>query len=198
MVLSYAGDVLHVLRAGAPAEVYLFQTPSESRSGQSWCSASLSDAWYAHDRLTISGGLRYDRFRLFLPAQEHPTGRFNPTPHTFAPVDRLAVWNAVSPRIGASFDPVGDGRTFIKSSYGIYRLPAGTDAAFNANPNAPVWWERYEWMDGNVDRLWQPGEEGLGASGASRRYRARISDADLKLAYVCGKRPRTWSVIWGR
>ena len=25
---SYAGDVLHVLRAGAPAEVYLFQTPS--------------------------------------------------------------------------------------------------------------------------------------------------------------------------
>ncbi|HVG69475.1 MAG TPA: carboxypeptidase regulatory-like domain-containing protein [Vicinamibacterales bacterium] len=181
---SYAGDVLHVLRAGAPAEVYLFQTPSESRSGQWWHSASLSDSWYAHDRLTINGGLRYDRFRLFLPAQQHPTGRFNATPQTFAPVDRLAVWNAVSPRIGASFDPVGNGRTLIKSSYGIYRLPPGTDVAFNANPNAPVWWEHYEWTDSNVDRLWQPGEEGLAPLERRGGIALESLDADLELGYV--------------
>ena len=181
---SYAGDVLHVLRAGAPAEVYLLQTPSRSRSGQWWFSAFLSDSWYAHDRLTISAGLRYDRFRIFLPGQEHPPGRFNPTPQTFAPVDRLGLWNAVAPRIGASFDPVGDGRTFIKSSLGLYRLPAGTDVGFTANPNAPVWWERYAWTDGNADRVWQPGEEG--GSPLERRGGVALEslDPDLKLAYV--------------
>jgi hypothetical protein len=180
---SYAGDVLHVSRDGAPAEVYLLQ-PSRSRSGQWWYSASLSDSWYAHDRLTLTGGLRYDRFRLFLPAQDHPAGRFNATPQTFAPVGRVAAWNAIAPRIGASFDPVGDGRTFIKSSYGVYRLPPGTDVAFNANPNAPLWWERYEWTDGNADRLWQPGEEGL--SPQERRGGAALEslDSNLKLAYV--------------
>ena len=90
-------------------------------------------------------------------------------------MDRLAVWNVVAPRIGASFDPVGDGRTFIKSSYGVYRLPPGTDVGFNGNPNAPTWWERYEWQDSNTDRLWQPGEEGLLPLERRGGCRARVS-----------------------
>jgi hypothetical protein len=180
---SYADDVLHVLETGTPAEVYLFQTPSQSRSGQWWYAAFLSDSWYAHDRLTVTGGLRYDRFRIFLPGQQHPAGRFTATPLAFAPVDRLAAWNAVAPRIAASFDPVGDGRTFIKSTYGVYRLPPSTDVGFNANPNAPVWWQQYKWMDGNADRLWQPGEEGV---LLERRGGTALEslDSDLKLAYV--------------
>jgi hypothetical protein len=181
---SYAGDVLHVLRAGAPAEVYLFQTPSQSRSGQWWYSAFVGDSWYARDRLTISGGLRYDRFRLFLPEQQHPAGRFNATAQTFAPVERVAAWNAIAPRIGASVDLSGDGRTFIKSSYGVYRLPPGTDVGFNANRNAPVWWERYEWRDHNTDLVWQAGEQG--PAPLERRGGAALEslDADLQLAYV--------------
>jgi hypothetical protein len=181
---SYAGDVLHVLRAGVPAEVYLFQTPSQSRSGQWWYSAFLGDSWYAHDRLTISAGLRYDRFRLFLPEQQHPAGRFNPTAQTFASVERVAAWNAIAPRIGASVDLVGDGRMFIKSSFGVYRLPPGTDVGFNANPNAPVWWERYEWTDHNADLLWQTGEQG--SVPLERRGGTALEslDADLRLAHV--------------
>jgi len=181
---GYPGDVLHVLRAGMPAEVYLFQTPSRSQSGQWWYAAFVNDSWYAHDRLTITGGLRYDRFRSFLPMQHHPAGQFNATPQTFDAVDRVAAWNALAPRLGASFDPVGNGRTFIKSSYGVYRLPPGTDIGFNANPNAPAWWERYEWRDSNADRLWQPGEEG--ALPLERRGGSATDalDPDLKLAYV--------------
>ena len=181
---GYPGDVVHVLTAGAPAEVYLFQTPSRSQAGQWWHSAMASDSWYVHDRLTITGGLRYDRFRIFLPEQEHPAGRFNATPHTYAPVDRVATWNTVAPRVGASFDPVGDGRTFIKSSYGVYRLPPGTEVGFNANPNAPVWWERYEWTDTNTDLLWQSGEES--ALPVERRGGTVLESLDpgLKLAFV--------------
>jgi hypothetical protein len=181
---AYPEEVLHVLSAGTPAEVYLFQTPSQSQSGQWWYAAFVNDSWYAHDRLTISGGVRYDRFRSFLPMQQHPAGRFNVTPQTFDAVDRVAAWNAVAPRIGASFDPVGNGRTLIKSSFGVYRLPPGTDLGFNANPNAPAWWERYEWEDGNADRLWQPGEEG--ALPQERRGGAALDslDPDLKLAYI--------------
>jgi hypothetical protein len=181
---GFAGDVVHVLRGGTPAEVYLLETPSQSRSGQWWYSAFANDSWYAHDRLTVNGGLRYDRFRAFLPEQQHPAGRFNPTPHTFEPVDQVAAWNAVAPRVGATFDPVGDGRTFIKGSYGLYWLPPGTDLGFNANPNAPVWWARYVWTDANADLLWQPGEES--SSPLERRGGTALESLDpgLKLAYV--------------
>jgi hypothetical protein len=180
---GYPGDVLHVLAGPTPSEVYLLQTPSESWSGQQWTSAFVTDSWYVHDRLTISGGLRFDRFRIFLPGQVHPGGRFNATSQTFEPVDRVALWNAFAPRVGISLDPLGDGRTLAKFSYGLYTLPPGTDVGFNANPNARTWWDRFEWTDANGNLRWEPGEEGAfhGRRGGTA---AEPLDPALKLAYA--------------
>ena len=79
---GYPGDVLHVLRNGNPSEVYLFQTPSMSENGLWTYAAYASDSWRLNGRLTLSPGLRFDRYRVFFPEQTHPPGQFNPTLQT--------------------------------------------------------------------------------------------------------------------
>ena len=77
---GYPDDVVHVLQNGLPREVYLFETPSRSESGVWLYAAYAGDTWRIARRLTLNLGLRFDRARVFLPAQAHPVGRFNPTP----------------------------------------------------------------------------------------------------------------------
>jgi hypothetical protein len=156
---AYPGDVLHVLRNGTPSAVYLFQTPSRSESGLWTYSFYANDSWQVSNRLTLNLGLRFDRYRVFLPEQAHPAGRFNPTSQTFPAMDNLIDWNVLAPRIGVSHDLAGDGKTIAKMSYGQYWLAPGTDLGFNANPNSNQWWRRHTWKDPDGSGIWEPGEE---------------------------------------
>jgi hypothetical protein len=164
---GYGEDVLHVLRNGRPLEVYLFQTPSQSTSGLWTYSAYASDAWQLNRRVTLTLGLRVDRYRAFLPEQSHPAGRFNAEPQIFPAVDHVIAWNVVAPRVGAIHDLSGDGRTLFKLTYGRYWIAPGTQLGSMVNPNATVWWRRYEWFDPDGSGRWEPGEEGreLGRRG---------------------------------
>ena len=48
--------------------------------------AFVNDTWRVSNRLTLNLGLRFDKYVGFLPEQEHPVSRFNPTLQTFAAV----------------------------------------------------------------------------------------------------------------
>ncbi len=159
---GYPDDVLHVRVNSTPAEVFLFQTPSKSEGGLQWYSAYVNDSWRATDRLTVNLGLRFDRYRAFLPAQEHPAGQSSNRSwprQVFAARSNLIGWNVVAPRVGVSQDLTGDGRTLLKATYGRYWLPPGPDLLFNANPNSRAWWEQRQWNDSDADGFWDPGEE---------------------------------------
>ena len=180
---GFPDDVLHELQRGVPFQVYLFQTPSHSRSGVWSYEAYASDSWQVNRRLTLNLGIRFDRFRPFLPAQEHPVGRFNTTLQVFPAVNKLLAWNLVSPRLGASFDLGGNGRTIVKLNYGRYWLPPATELGFNLNPNQPNWWERWTWSDDNGSGVWEPGEESV--LQESRGGTAAIAvDPALRPAYM--------------
>jgi hypothetical protein len=71
----------------------------------------IQDEWRVTPRLKLNLGLRYE---LFL----RPSGNLNPDyPATgVIPQD----YNNLAPRLAASYDPVGDGRTVIRAGYGIY------------------------------------------------------------------------------
>ena len=158
---AYPGDVLHVLQNRMPIEVYVFEAPSRSESGLWTHAAYANDSWRLNNRLTLNLGLRFDRYRVFLPEQTHPPGRFNSTLQTFPAVDNLIDWNVVAPRIGLAHDLSGDGKTMAKVSYSHYWLGPGTDLGMNANPNSNQWWQRFNWSDLNGSGVWEPGEEGL-------------------------------------
>ena len=94
---SSARRLLHVLQNRTPIEVYLFETPSRSDSGFWSYAAYANDSWRVSNRLTSNLGLRFDRYRVFLPDQAHPPGRFNRMLQTFPAVDNLINWNVLAP-----------------------------------------------------------------------------------------------------
>jgi outer membrane receptor protein involved in Fe transport len=155
---GYPGNVLHVLRSGRPSAVVIFDTPSSSEAGVWTYSAYATDSWRLKDWLTLTFGLRFDRYRLFLPAQEHPAG--SPTAQQFAPVDNLIDWNTVVPRIAAVYDVTGHGETLAKVTFARYRTAPNASVGFSANPNSDEWWVQHQWSDANGSGVWEPGEEG--------------------------------------
>ena len=156
------GDVLHVLNNGAPAEVYLFATPSVSEQGLSTLGLYVQDSWRVNNRVTLNLGVRFDRYRAFLPEQEGPpVGPFNPTKLSFAAIDNLITFNQPVPRIGMVFDLTGAGRTVLKANWGRYAWnPGASGIAASVNQNAPDWFRRFTWADANGNRRYDAGEQG--------------------------------------
>ncbi len=177
---GYPGNVLHVVQSGRPSSVFLFETPSTSEAGVWTFSAYASDAWQLVNRVTLTLGVRFDRYRLFLPAQSHSGSA---GVEAFAAVPNLADWNALTPRLAAVVDVSGDGRRLAKLSYGRYRVAPNASLAFNANPNSSQWWSQYDWADLNGNGVWEPGEE---ARRQRRRGGTAIEslDRDLQLPVV--------------
>jgi len=180
---GFPGDVLHVVRNGVPQAVYLLHTPSRSRAGVWAHGAYGNDVWRLSDRVTLNLGGRFDRYRLYLPAQEHLAGRFNPRTQTFAPVENIVDWNVFAPRLGFILDPSGDGRTVVKLSYSRYWENPGVATAFNANPNQSLWWQSHAWGDANGSGLWEPGEEGRPLENRGGVAIEQL-DPDLQLPFV--------------
>ena len=147
---GYAGGVLSVTRTGEPDSVYLFETPSKSVGGQHWYAGSAGDSWQLGGRLTLNIGVRFDRYRVFFPAQRHPGGRVGDREWDDVPfpaIGNVADWNVVSPRLGLSHTVTSDGRTVVKLTYGKSWFPPGTELIFGANPNSRTWFKQYRWQD---------------------------------------------------
>jgi outer membrane receptor protein involved in Fe transport len=157
---GYEEDILHVMQNGAPLDIIFFQAPNVSQNGLWTYGSYVNDTWRMTKRLTLNLGLRFDRYRAFLPAQEHATGKYNPTPIAFAAKDNVVDFNLFAPRLGFTYDLTGNGKTVVKLNYGKYWFNPGADFLFNVNENSNAWWRRYRWSDLNGDGRWNPGEEG--------------------------------------
>src|SRR5688572_11301363 len=149
-------DVVHILRSGAPLEVFLLGNPAEFHEGLWNTGLYLTDTWRVSDKLTLNLGVRFDRYKNFLSEQMHQADRFFPETVVFPAVDNVRNWSLAAPRLGVSYNLTGDGRTVIKANWGLYWANPGTASS---NPNGS-WQKRHVWADTNGDLLWQPGEEG--------------------------------------
>lgn len=176
---GYEEDIVHVLQNGSPLDIIIFEAPNKSQNGLWTYGTFVNDTWRASDRVTLNLGVRFDRYRAFLPQQVHDAGRFNPAPVEFAEKDNVVDFNLFAPRLGITYDLRGNGRTVAKFNYGTYWWNPGADFLFNVNENSNAWWRRYRWTDRNADGRWNPGEEGTLVS--SRGGLALESlDPDLK------------------
>jgi hypothetical protein len=144
----------------------------------------VNDTWQA-GRLTINGGVRYDRYRGWLPEQEQLAATVGPVvlqARTF-PEAEFFTWNVFAPRIGMTFDLGGDGRTVVKGNYGLYWHNPGAAVPNTGNPNTASKSATYSWNDLNGDRRWQPGEQG--ANPISATLEGTISvDPNIKAPYT--------------
>ncbi len=142
-----------------------------------------TDTW-AFGKMTLTAGVRYDRYKGWLPEQEQLAGQVGPVvvqAKTFAQTD-LFTWSQFAPRVGFVYDLAGDGRTVLKANYGLYWHNPGVSIPGDGNPNLADKRATYNWTDVNGDKRWQPGEEG---SQVSAFLEGSIKvDPDIKAPYT--------------
>jgi hypothetical protein len=163
-----------------PANVQVFNSPLHTES------AVMTTAFYGQDsyaigRLTVIGGIRWERIEGYLPAQVTGASEYFPeglvfqgvtiggvvqdytVRKSFPEVRNNPLWHNWAPRFNATYDLNGNGRTVIKGSWGKYldQINTGTPPNPNANIN-----QTYVWNDLNNDLNFQRGN----ASWNGTRY----------------------------
>jgi hypothetical protein len=126
-------------------------------------SAYLQDSWTIKNRLTLNLGLRFDTYNSWIPAATKPAAAgiveaigatylepvygFNPFGQLELPEwSDIMGWSPLSPRIGLTYDPFGDGKTAIKASYSQYAEAMPVMYFLTVHPFRPrelqfYWWD---------------------------------------------------------
>ena len=163
-----ACNCVSTLTNGVPAQVQILLGTNASSNELLTSAGYVDDTWRIRRRVTLSLGMRLDRYQPGLPEQEGPARQ------TFTAIDPVLTFNNWGPRVGVSADLTGDSKTVVKVHYGRFWLYPGAvfTAAFNPNPSG--WSRTYLWTnDANGNGRWDPGEEGAlsSVSGGSTSTR---------------------------
>jgi hypothetical protein len=127
-------DVTYTFNRGVPTRVTQFATPYlQNIRTKAELGLFAQDQW-AIKRLTLSYGLRFDYFNGYVPAQHVDAGQFVGA-RDFEPVYGVPEWTDLNPRMGASYDLSGTGRTALKVSLGRY---VGRESTVYARANNPI------------------------------------------------------------
>ncbi len=107
---------------------------------QSMTAAYIQDDFHFSRRLTINLGLRYERTSL--PSERDGLeANLRDTLHDTKPTVGQLYKNPsnlnFAPRVGISWDPFGDGKTSVRSAFGIFFDPLWTDFYANAANREP-------------------------------------------------------------
>ena len=166
------GDVLLNYRSlpsgstpAGPTTVQLFNTPVVSQSSTDVFALFVQDS-YILKRLTLTGGVRWERLWAYLPPQSSPPtewaaaniGGFAALPRSFGASPNIINWHNAGPRVSAVYDLNGNGRTALRASAARYYYILNSAVANSVNLNAN-YSETYNWNDKNGDLQFQPGEQ---------------------------------------
>jgi hypothetical protein len=106
--------------------------------------AYVQDQWTVK-RLTLNLGIRYDYFNAFVPEQNLAAGPYVPTRH-YDEATCVPCWKDINPRLAASYDLFGDGKTAVKANVGrfvaadIYTIARANNPVTRAVLNASRTW----------------------------------------------------------
>jgi Carboxypeptidase regulatory-like domain len=141
------GNMNYNFLNGVPRRITLYATPIAQRNDvKADLGIFAQDSW-AMSRMTINYGIRYDYLHAAVPAQHLAAGQFVPE-RNFAPVENAPKWSDINPRLGVSYDLLGNGRTVAKFTIGRYI--SGGSLATNVNPvNTSVNNATRSWTDSN-------------------------------------------------
>ena len=173
----YTNNVVMLTQNGVANQVRL-GSPVDSINGLRSYGLFVNDT-YSHDRLTLNVGLRYDRYRVFLPEQERLASKFF-TALKVAENKNVVSFNHFVPRLGVIYDLQGTGKTLLKANFGRYYFNPGVNLADATNPNSSTQFCTFAWSDRNGDKLWQEGEQAATNSGCTGGTASTSIDPNLK------------------
>jgi hypothetical protein len=160
------GDMSYRFNNGVPNRVTLWATPIVLNENLKANVGVFAQDQWTIDRLTLNLGLRFDYLNAYVPEQHLGAGRFVPA-RDFAEVPCVPCWKDLSPRLAASYDLFGTGKTALKVSVGKYMAAEFVGTARNNNPvQTSVSNANRNWTDANGDFVPQENELG-GLSNAN-------------------------------
>jgi hypothetical protein len=130
-------DVNYAFLNGVPNRITQYATPYYVDNHiKAQLGIYAQDRWTLN-RLAINYGLRFDYFNGYVPAQHLPATPSGWIPARDLPeVTCVPCWTDLNPRVGASYDLFGNGRTAVKASVGRYLGPLNANVAAATNPVA--------------------------------------------------------------
>ena len=145
------GDVRYTFNKGVPSRITQLTTPYLIRTGtKADLGLFVQDQW-ALKRLTLNYGLRLDYYNGFSPTQHVDAGQFAGA-RDYEPIYNVPDWTDLNPRLGASYDLFGTGRTALKASLSRYVGRLTTNVAEATNPiNTSVNSANRTWTDTDKD-----------------------------------------------
>ena len=189
---EYNMDQQWTFNQGVPTRIRQWATPYlQKNRTKADLGIYVQDQWTI-DRLSLNYGLRFDYFNGYVPAQQVPATRFVPE-RNFDAVNDVPEWTDLDPRVGASYDLFGDGRTALKASLGRY---VGRETTVFARANNPI-----ATSINRADRSWSDANENfvpdcdLTDFGGKRRMRG-LEQCEFRQAQPQrrhdGRRPAPW------
>ncbi len=119
---------------GVPNQITQSISPWVNNARAAWDGVYVQDQWSA-GRLTMHGALRFDRARSWFPAQQEGPSRFLPTALHIPETRGVDSYKDLTPRIAATYDVTGRGRTVVRANFGRYLEGVGVSGAYaNTNP----------------------------------------------------------------
>ena len=130
-------NLTYLSTTGKAQTVRVFNSPLHTDSAV-MSTALYGQDWYSVGRLSIIGGIRWERIEGYLPAQTTPASTYFPdglvfqgvtingvkqdytVQKSFAEVRHDPLWHNFAPRVSGIYDLTGKGKTVLKASWGKY------------------------------------------------------------------------------
>jgi hypothetical protein len=153
---------------GAPFEIAVWNNPANAWVISHYLGLYVQDGWSVGRRLSVNLGIRYAHDKGYVPESCRETAY--PPGDVVFPADCYAkqqfnIWNTVAPRLHASYDISGDGKTVIKGGWGRYDHRRQHVPELDAADPQVRTTVTYLWHDLSGDKLYQPGEVNLDPNG---------------------------------
>ena len=196
------------LNNGVPNQLTLFATPfHDVWKGDRELGLFAQDRWTVK-RLTLSGGLRFDYLKTHYPGQTLGPVQFVPNRNIVIPDTPGLQWKDVTPRMGASYDVFGTGKTALKVTLNKYLVGDRGGAATGGTYADPVTnlvnSTTRNWTDANRDfvpdcDLTNPLANGECAAMANTNFGKNVLNTtyDPKILGGWGARPYNWEFSVG-
>lgn len=188
--IGTSGPLLYLDSSGATDEIRLTDLGDPSKLGSTWTipgddnrrlALFVQDRWSVNNKLTVTAGVRYDRQQpYYVEAKRDPILTDFFQKQTF-PEKTLLTRNSVAPRVGVSFDPMGDGKTAIKAFYGRYYYNFA-DTFSDVDPGGANW-KQFKFNDLNGNRLYD-GPQEIGTLVTSGGGVSTRLDPNIKVPYT--------------
>lgn len=169
-----AGNYQLRFNNGTPFEINTFNYPVYPHNDNHYFGLYAQDSWSVSRRLTLSLGLRFAHDNAYAPEQCNIPSAFT-APQCYEKI-QLRVWNSWVPRVHASFDLFGDGKSVLKGGFGRFanlREVNPEVTASNRNNRTTTTWV---WRDLNNNRNFDQGETNFDPNGPDFRSISGVTD----------------------